>query len=521
MPIAAVIAGVAGVAIGAAIAIALARRTANAKLASARAEAAGIRKSAQLAAGSTRRAAETEAREAALEQRSEVDAGLTRSVEELARREERVADEEAAFEEDRAVVDGKWGAFKARKAEIQSRRDRAKSIFAAADAALARMREQLAARAGESPDAARDRIARRWVDDARAAAANRVRAIDGTAADPEYDRAARRVMEIASSRYRNHFLTERLISNIRLLDGVAEQLTRNDDLILHSIAQVANVQLLMSEDGTAVRLDGLDGVGREIARRALSRLTKSKHQDEAAADPVAWVTKLKDQLHREIQSLGKKAFTVLNVKQAHPEIVDLVGRLNWRTSYTQNQWLHAVEASFLCGMMADELGLDVGMARRACLLHDIGKSLTHEIEGSHAVIGADIARRLGEDEIVSNAIGSHHADEPPTSIYAYLVAAGDAMSGARPGARRMMTTEYGNRIEDLERIGTSYRGVERAYAVHGGRELRVYVKEGQLSDLEAVELSTNIARRISDEMTFPGQIKVTVIRAYEAVSVAS
>jgi ribonuclease Y len=306
-----------------------------------------------------------------------------------------------------------------------------------------------------------------------------------------------------------------------LLPGVGEQLQANDGVLLRTIQDEANIQLLLNDEGTAVRLDGLDGVGREIARRALSRLGKPKHQADAAADAVAWITKLKEQLAREIANLGKKAFSVLQVKRADPEIVDLVGRLNFRTSYTQNQWLHAVEASFLAGMMADELGLDLKLARRACLMHDIGKSLTHEIEGSHAVIGADIARRLGEDEIIANAIGSHHADEPANSAYALLVAAGDAMSGARPGARRMMTTEYGSRIEDLERIGASYRGVDRAYAVHGGRELRVYVREGQLTDGEAIELSTSIAGRITDEMTFPGQIKVTVIRAYEAVSVAN
>jgi ribonuclease Y len=172
-------------------------------------------------------------------------------------------------------------------------------------------------------------------------------------------------------------------------------------------------------------------------------------------------------------------------------------------------------------MMASELDLDIKLARRATLMHDIGKALTHQIDGSHAVIGADIARKLGEDEIVANAIGAHHADEPPQSVYAYLVAAADAMSGARPGARRETTDLFSHRVEDLERIGLGYQGVQRAHAVHGGRELRVYVDEGRVSDLDAVELSTEIAGQIAEEMTFPGQIKVTVIRAFEATSVAN
>ncbi|RMH38791.1 MAG: DUF3552 domain-containing protein [Deltaproteobacteria bacterium] len=507
---------------GAAAGVAVARRRARAIVAQARTEAASVVRSAQLDAGARRRAAQTQARERALAERAAAEEELTRAVEQLARREERVAEEEAAFSEDKRALDDKWDAFKRRKRAIRSARDRAASLRRAADAALAQMRDQLAARAGATPEQVRDRIAAAWIEEARAAAANRVRSLDGTAADPEMDRAARRLLEIASARYRNHFLTERLISRVPLQPGVRDLLEADGGRLLAAIAEGANVQLVLDDGGAdLLRLEGLDGVGREVARRALSRLAKDKHRAAARADAAAWVTGIKDQLHREIRHLGKKAFRVLKVPPAHPEIVELVGRLNYRTSYTQNQWLHAVEASFLCGLMAEELGLDVQLARRACLLHDIGKSLTHEMDGSHAVIGADIARRLGEDEIVANAIGAHHADEPPNSVYAYLVAAGDAMSGARPGARRMMTQEYGSRIEDLERIGNSYPGVERAYAVHGGRELRVYIKEGALSDAEVVELSADIAARISDEMTFPGQIKVTVIRAYEAVAVAS
>src|SRR5258706_11170584 len=265
----------------------------------------------------------------------------------------------------------------------------------------------------------------------------------------------------------------------------------------------------MADDKTSVRLEGQDSFGREIARRAISRFGKNgvKGGDVKKATLV-----IKEELEREVFDLGKRAFKELEIPRAHPDIVKLVGRLNWRTSYTQNQWKHAIEAAFLCGMMASELGLDVKLARRAALMHDIGKALTHAIDGSHAVIGADYARRLGEAEIVANAIGAHHADEPCNSVYASLVAAADAMSGARPGARREQTDNYVQRLEDLERIGGSYSGVDRAFAVQGGRELRVYVLEDRVSDERAVELSTEIARQVSDELTFPGQIQVTVIR---------
>jgi ribonuclease Y len=222
-----------------------------------------------------------------------------------------------------------------------------------------------------------------------------------------------------------------------------------------------------------------------------------------------------------VKTLGKKAFQTLGVPKAHPEIVWLVGALNWRTSYTQNQWLHAVEASFLAGMMAAELGLDEKLARRATLMHDIGKALTHKIEGSHAVIGADIARRLGEPELVANAIGSHHADEPPNSIYAYLVAAADAMSGARPGARREQTEGFSTKLDDLERIGDApprRRRRPRRAGRPRAAGLRPRARRRRRRRRRSVG---EIATQVSDELVFPGQIKVTVIRSFEAIATAN
>ena len=251
--------------------------------------------------------------------------------------------------------------------------------------------------------------------------------------------------------------------------------------------------MALSEHRDSLRLEGLDGVGREVARRTLARLQR---QPGTARDPAAVAKAAREiatALDAELNELGRRAFTMLEIPPAHPEIVRLVGRLNYRTSYTQNQWKHAVEAAYLCGMMADELGLDRKLARRAALMHDIGKALTHELDGSHAVIGADYARRLGEAEAVANAIGAHHTDEPFNSAYAYLVAAADAMSGGRPGARRQTDESYLSRIEDLERITRGFRGVAEAYAVQGGREVRIYVEENRVDDLGAVNLSSEIA----------------------------
>jgi ribonucrease Y len=467
-------------------------------------------------------AADTEARQESLAVREAALVELDRATAAAEARIHKAAEARGELTAELDALAAREQTLDAEDKERRSREDRARGLAQDTDRRRRDVRALLEERAGTTGEALVAALGTAWAETARAEAAARIRNVEQLAADPGTDREARRIMEIASARYHNHFLTERNQSNFRLEAPVMEALTR-DNLALHAaLEEIANVKLLMTEAESSVRLDGLDSLGREVARRALGKLAKKQEAAaEAASDPRAFAQKIKDHLDTEVRTLGKKAFQTLGIQRAHPEIVQLVGALNWRTSYTQNQWLHAVESSFLAGMMAAELGLDERLARRATLMHDIGKALTHKIEGSHAVIGADIARRLGEDEVIANAIGAHHADEPCNSAYAHLVAAADAMSGARPGARREATEGFSHRVEDLERIGASYRGVDHAHAVHGGRELRVYVRERDVDDLTVVELSGEIAARISEEMTFPGQIKVTVIRSYEAVATAT
>jgi len=488
----------------------------------ARGEAAAAVKAAALEAAAQRKAIETEARSEALAIRTTADEAIAkdetaveRRADTLARREAESAAREDAIAQQEEQVDQLTR-------EAQSRRDRASGIERDAQKKLASARSELESRAGVTGAELVARLGQAWVDEARARAAATVRAIDQTAADPAHEREARRVMEIAATRYHHHYLTERAMNHLRVGPQIVSILLDDGGALHKALEQVSGLQLLVNDDKDAIRLDGLDGVGKEMIRRAIGKLIKKPETiDDARKDPEAYAARAREHLTQEIRALGKRAFQTLGISKAHPEIVELVGALNYRTSYTQNQWWHAVEASYLAGMMAAELGLDAQLARRATLMHDIGKALTHKIEGSHAVIGADIARRLGEPEVIANAIGSHHADEPPNSVYAYLVAASDAMSGARPGARRELAEGFTAKIEDLERIGLSRRGVVHAHAVHGGRELRVYVRERDVDDLAVVEMSTEIANQIADEMTFPGQIKVTVIRAFEATATAN
>src|SRR5581483_2247506 len=413
-------------------------------------------------------------RQKAQEEASAAEREIARREDELRKREAALAVDEQRVIARAAAIDERGTAARALDEQKRISDEERKKIEAEA---IARV-EQIA---GESRLDIRSRLVAEWLEQAKADAADRVRRVEATVNDAHNGREAKRIMGIAIQRYQGHYLTERLLSNLPLLPNTAPRIFGDAMEHLPVIQEISNVTLTLADDQSAVRLEGQDSFGREIARRAISRFGKHGWKHYNNGDVRKTVEAIKEELEREVFELGKKAFKELDIPRSHPDIVRLVGRLNWRTSYTQNQWKHAIEAAFLCGMMASELGLDVKLARRAALMHDIGKALTHAIDGSHAVIGADYARRLGEAEIVANAIGAHHADEPCNSVYASLVAAADAMSGARPGARREQTDNYVQKLEDLERIGGSFNGVERAFAVQGGREVRVYVQEGRVS----------------------------------------
>jgi ribonuclease Y len=255
-----------------------------------------------------------------------------------------------------------------------------------------------------------------------------------------------------------------------------------------------------------------------VARLTLERLISDGRIHPTRIEEV--VAKTEKEVDKRIVAAGEKAAYELGLHGMHKELLHLVGRLRYRTSYGQNMWSHSIEVGFLCGLMAAELGLKVKVARRAGLLHDIGKAVTHEMEGAHAIVGGDFCKKYGEDDIVVNAVAAHHNEVPQESVYAHLVMAADGLSGARPGARREILESYVRRLEDLERISSSFQGVQKSYAVQAGREIRVIVEHTRVSDEEAFILSKDIARKIEDEMTYPGQVKVCVIRETRAVEYA-
>jgi ribonuclease Y len=270
------------------------------------------------------------------------------------------------------------------------------------------------------------------------------------------------------------------------------------------------VDLIIDDTPEAVIISGFDPIRREIARLALEHLIADGRIHPGRIEDV--VGNVKQDMENMLREVGEAAAFEVGIEDIHPDLIVLLGRLKYRTSYSQNVLQHVKETAFLAGAMAAELGADERMARRAGLLHDIGKAATHMTQGTHVQIGQDLARKYHEPDIVINAIGCHHEDEEPRYIEAILVAAADALSAARPGARRETLESYSKRLQQLEKIGDTFKGVEKTYAIQAGREVRLIVQPDAITDAEAVFLAREVAKRIEQEMVYPGQIKVTVLR---------
>ncbi len=287
---------------------------------------------------------------------------------------------------------------------------------------------------------------------------------------------------------------------------------------IRAIEAATGIDLIIDDTPEAVILSGYNSIRREVARIALERLINDGRIHPARIEEV--VKKVSQEMEEAIVEAGEQASFDVGVHGINTELVKLLGKLKYRTSFAQNVYQHSIEVAFLCGIMAAELGLNPKKAKRAGLLHDIGKAIDHEVEGAHAIIGADIARRYGESPIIVNAIAAHHGDEDPTSMLAVLVQAADTLSAARPGARREMLENYVKRLEDLERIADSFKGVSKSFAIQAGREIRIIVENSNIGDDSLALLAHDIRKKIEKELSYPGQIKIVVIREARAVEYA-
>jgi len=463
--------------------------------------------------------AEVNAREEALALRMAADADFQSRRTVLAERETTLAGRAVLVDAEKRQLEEKRTELSRRDAPLVESENESKRVRNEIAGLRSKARQDLERRANTTSVAVIKSVMEQEIEDARTAAALLVRSAGEGGASMEITRGAKRLMGIACGRLVDRHASDRPQHVVMLPEARGGKPPRIAEEDLKRLEALTAMQIAYTREEDGIRIDGLDGVAREVIRRCLYRMFKRGPMPPEAIEKMTKEFTL--ELERETFEAGKRAFAILRIPVAHREIVALVGRLIYRTSYSQNQWEHAIESGFLCGMMAYELGLDVKLARRAALMHDIGKALTHQMEGSHALIGADYARRLGELEAVANAIGSHHTEEPFNSVYAHLVTAADAMSGGRPGSRRQSDDNHMAKLSEMERIARGFRGVAEAFAVQGGREVRTYVDAERVSDEGANKLAADIAKAISTEMTFPGQIKITVIREVLAVELAS
>jgi ribonuclease Y len=356
-------------------------------------------------------------------------------------------------------------------------------------------------------------------NEARYEGAKLIKRIENEAKE-EADKKAKRILATAIQRYAADYVAERTVSVVQLpSEEMKGRIIGREGRNIRALESATGIDLIIDDTPEAVILSGFNPVRREVARLSLTRLIADGRIHPARIEDV--VKKVTQEVDAVIKEAGEQAAFELGVHGIHSDLIKYLGSLKFRTSYTQNVLQHSIEVGFLAGIMAAELGLKEKLARRMGLLHDIGKAIDHEVEGPHAVIGSKLAKKFGEAPQIVNAIAAHHEDIPPVTVYDILVQAADGLSGARPGARKELLENYIKRLEDLEAIANSFKGVESSYAIQAGRELRVIVESGKVADEEAILMSRDIVKKIEEALTFPGQIKVTVIRETRAVEYAN
>jgi len=359
-------------------------------------------------------------------------------------------------------------------------------------------------------DQAKEEIKSKVLDEAKMDAAREVKKIEEKAKFQAEDE-ARRLVTMAVQRVCSDHVAESTVSVVELPnDEIKGRIIGREGRNIRALEQCTGIDLIIDDTPGAVVLSGFDAIRREVARRSLDKLTQDGRIHPGRIEDV--VNKCKKEVTQQIKEAGEQAVLSVGIDNVPPDMVRLLGRLKYRTSYTQNVLEHVQEVAWICGHIAGEIGLDVQMAKRAGLFHDIGKAIDHQTDGTHTQLGVEVANRYNEHKYVVNAIAAHHEDVECESLYAVLVTAGDTISASRPGARREMLETYVKRMTKLEEIGDSYRGVEKTYAIQAGRELRIMVVPDGISDEESSMLARDISKRIEKEVTYPGEIKITVVR---------
>ncbi|MBI4490334.1 MAG: ribonuclease Y [Deltaproteobacteria bacterium] len=489
------------------IQVELARSTADRILEEAKKEASTVKKEAEI-----------QARDGLLQSKQDFEREVRETRRELQALERRLINKEESLDKRVEAAEKREMELGRREVPIRAREKAVEEKGAECNRLVEESRRQLERVAGMTREEAKKSLIDQMVEEAKHESAKRIRVIEEEARE-EATRKGQKIVALAIERLAGDFVAERTVTVVPLPnDDMKGRIIGREGRNIRALEAATGIDLIVDDTPESVIISGHNPIRREIARLSLEKLISDGRIHPGRIEEV--VRKAEQEVDEAIREAGQKAIFDVGVHGIHPELIKLLGRLKFRYSYAQNVLLHSIEAAFICGMMAVELGLNEKQARRAALLHDIGKAVDHEVEGSHAIIGAELARKYGESPKIVNAIAAHHEDVKAETILAPLVDAADALSGARPGARREMLETYVRRLEELERISNSFKGVEKSYAVQAGREIRIIVQNDAVSDEEAALMSREIARKIENEMTYPGQIKVTVIREVRAVEYA-
>jgi len=465
-----------------------------------------------------KREASIQAKDVVIQARNDLEQEAKSRKAELQNTERRLSQKEVNLDKKMETLDKKEEDLEKKEKQIGSREVYLEGRIGEYEVILKQQRERLEEIAGVTAEDAKRMLMQAMEDEARYEGTKIARKIEEEARE-KADKKAKEILAVAIQRYAGEYVAEDAVSVVSLPnEEMKGRIIGREGRNIRALEAATGVDIIIDDTPEAVILSCFNPIRREVARIAIERLISDGRIHPARIEEV--VTKVAEELEEKLKTTGEQAVFDAGVHNVHPELVKLLGRLKFRSSYSQNVYQHSLEVAFISGILAAELKLNVQEARRAGLLHDIGKAVDHEVEGSHSAIGADLARKYGESEDIIHAVLAHHEEVPVLNLLDVIVQAADALSGARPGARREMLESYIKRLEELERIASSFHGVEKSYAIQAGREIRIVVSSEKMSDDAIFLLSKDIARKVETELSYPGQIKIVVIRETRAVEYA-
>jgi ribonuclease Y len=512
------LAGLVAAVVGLIVGAVMGRRASAGSVANAKTLADSIINDAQKSVENYRKEAEIEAKDEFLKMKLEFEEKTRETRESLKERELSAINKESNLARKVDLIAKNEATLEDKERSLERKQQHLDRKLMESNRLIAEQNVRLERIAGMSKEEAKEMLLRNLESEAKLQAARRVKEIREDA-ERDAEKACQKIIALAIQRYAADQSVETTVSVIDLpSDEMKGRIIGKEGRNIRAFEKATGVDIVIDDTPEAVTLSSFDPIRREVARLSLQRLVDDGRIHPGRIEEV--VTRISQEMEKKILEHGEDACMELNIHAIHPELVKLVGKLRYRTSYGQNCLKHSLEVAYLSGIIAAELKLDQEIARRAGLLHDIGKAVSHETDGSHTEIGADLAKRYGEGEVVVNAIAGHHQDVESTTLYTPIVEAADAISGARPGARRETLEAYIKRLEKLEQIASSFEGVDKAFAIQAGREIRILVSHDEVDDVHASKLAFDISRKLEKELEYPGQIKVVVIRETRAIEYA-